>query len=416
MLRSFVFAALLVSTGATVAGCATAGPAKQSTPTAKRLYNVGEERFAAGEPEQAVQLWRHAITQLPPTKDFDALRHELILRLAFGQIVSYHHGGKLVHLFDAKRMLERYLVAHEGLFGEAEKAKAERGEVYEILFEVERRIEDPPVDVAATSAVAMVEPRGDGTAAGGTAPGDDPNATTAAQGASPAATTTLPRKSRRRAREDAEGNDRVVVVDTRDRPSVDDPAMLKKLKKWGPEDGLVLTAPSVVPWLPARAYVRIDGLAHRLDEGEGRKGAQSVASAVIRSVRPALRACYDGAFARAPADYALATVEFAVDADGAVQTPRIVDGMVGDALGDVCVLERLADAYVGDDENVEPMRLAVNLMFFFDDAVMMNEGNSRTVRNDLDLAVDGIVERSKFKRRGRGPGFDVPRNLPPITR
>lgn len=245
-----------------ITGCAsTRGAGGSSEPGAKRIYNAGEARFAAGEPEQAVSLWRHAITQLPPTEQYDGLRHKLILRLAFGQLVAYEHSADLAYLFDAKQMLDRYLVAHVGLFGEDAAAKAERDQVYELLTEVERLLEDPPVEIAASSARNHLA--GKGVSAGDGAA--EVGASTAADAPTPTAAT----KRRRRAREDAEGEERVVVVDTKDRPSVDDPAQKAKLRSWAPEAGLTLTAPSVESWLPARSYVRLDGRAARLDDGRG---------------------------------------------------------------------------------------------------------------------------------------------------
>jgi hypothetical protein len=345
-----------------IAGCgSTRHAGGSSEPGAKRIYNAGEARFAAGEPEQAVSLWRHAITQLPSTEQYDALRHKLILRLAFGQMVAYQHSADLAYLFDAKQMLDRYLVAHAELFGEGAAAKGERDQVYELLTEVERLLEDPPVEIAASSARDHLAGRATASAASADAAAPDAPGTTAGK--------------RRRAREDAEGDERVVVVDTKGRPSVDDPEFKAKLRSWLPEAGLSLTAPSTQPWLPARSYVRLDGRAARLDDGRGGPAAQAVASDVLRAVRPALRACYDGAYARVPADYALATVELTVTSDGTVATPRIVDGVVGDAEGDVCVIEHLEGARLAAFEADGAMTLEVPLMFFFENAVLANEAS-----------------------------------------
>lgn len=375
---------------------------KSTEPVAQRLYQVGEEKFAAGHPEDAVALWRHAITQLPQTERYDALRHRLILRLGFGQVVAYHHTGKLAHLFDGKRMLDRYLVTHQELFGETEAAKRERGEVYELLFEMESRIEDPPESVEAGTAVGLVEPE---------VPVAD-----AAEVAEAAPTKS--RRRQRRAKEDADGDHRTVVVDTARRPSVDDPEMKKELTRWNPTAGLVLTAPSAEPWLPARAYVRIDGLPRRLDDAEresGKARAPAVAAEIVRSVRPALRACYDGAFSRSPSEseYALATVEVEVGADGSVGGAVIASGIVGDAIGDACVLERLADARVATAD-ASPMRLTIDLLFFFDKAVMMNDDSGRSARNKLDMMLDGLAKSTSARHRRRST--EVPSGLPGIER
>lgn len=382
-----------------IAGCgSTRHAGGSSEPGAKRIYNAGEARFAAGEPEQAVSLWRHAITQLPSTEQYDALRHKLILRLAFGQMVAYQHSADLAYLFDAKQMLDRYLVAHAELFGEGAAAKGERDQVYELLTEVERLLEDPPVEIAASSARDHL--------AGNVGVGAAPSAASA--GGATATTTTR----RRRAREDAEGSDRVVVVDTKGRPSVDDPEFKAKLRSWWPEAGQQMTAGSIEPWLPARSYVRLDGRAARLDDGRAGPTAQVLASDVLRAVRPALRACYDGAYARVPADYALATVELTVTHEGTVATPRIVDGVVGDAEGDVCVIEHLEGARLASFTADGAMTLAVPLMFFFDNAVQLNETKGRAVRNELDLMLDGMAAGSSSSSARRNSA--VPRGMAPI--
>ena len=113
------------------------------TPDASRIYTVGEAHYARGEYSQAVELWRQAIVKLPPTADADELRHALILRRAYGQLMAWRYQGDEAHLHDAQQMLERYLVRHEELLGNTEDALAQRGEVYELLFEVERALEPP---------------------------------------------------------------------------------------------------------------------------------------------------------------------------------------------------------------------------------------------------------------------------------
>lgn len=388
-------------------GCASARHGESAAePTARRMYTAGEARFAAGEPEQAVSLWRRAITQLPPTEQYDAVRHKLILRLAFGQLVAYEHSGNLDFLFDAKQMLDRYLVTHGELFGEGAAAKAERDQVYELLTEAERLLEDPPVELAATSARDRIGGAGDGAPSSATAESADTEVAT--DGTAPAET----RRRRTRPKDDAEGDERLVVVDTKKRPSVDDPDMKRKLRSWSPEAGAVLVQPTVAKWLPQRSYVRLDGRASRLDAGQGGPAAQAVASDLLRSVRPALRACYDGAYARAPADYALATVELTVTPEGTVATPRIVEGVVGDADGDVCVLEGLEGAKLAELQPDAAMTLAVPLMFFFDNAVGFNEGTGRSVRSEMDLMLDSLANTTS--RRMRARSADVPNGMAPI--
>ena len=94
------------------------------TPSAARIYTIGEEQFAAGHYHEAVELWRHAVLALPTTADFDDLRHQLILRLAYGQLMAWSASGNPGYLEDAQQMLERYAQRHGAIFGEIDDASA----------------------------------------------------------------------------------------------------------------------------------------------------------------------------------------------------------------------------------------------------------------------------------------------------
>lgn len=63
---------------------------------------MGEEQFAAGHYHEAVELWRHAVLALPAEPDFDDLRHQLVLRLAYGQLMAWRHSDNPGCLEDAQ--------------------------------------------------------------------------------------------------------------------------------------------------------------------------------------------------------------------------------------------------------------------------------------------------------------------------
>ena len=129
--------------------------------TAQRIYMVAEERYAAGDFEAAVDLMRHALLQLPPAPEHDHLRHELILRMGHTQLRASAASGQAAPLVDAQQMLTRYLERHEALFGENAVARAERGEVYELLFLVEQQLEPVSIDLgdeASDEALAAASP------------------------------------------------------------------------------------------------------------------------------------------------------------------------------------------------------------------------------------------------------------------
>ncbi len=117
------------------------------TASSRRIYWLAEEQFSQGDYLGAVQLWRHALLQLPKTASADSVRHALVLRMAYGWLAAAETTGEAAPAIDGVTMLERYIERHEALFGDDEHAQLERGQVYEILFALEQRVapsEDAP--------------------------------------------------------------------------------------------------------------------------------------------------------------------------------------------------------------------------------------------------------------------------------
>ncbi len=360
---------------------------------ARRLYTAGEHEFAAGRADKAVALWRQAILQLPEDETYDDVRHRLILRRAYGQLVAYEQTHERAYLDDGESMLMRYLEHHAALFGDATDAVKERGDVYEILFEFDTRIESlPPVaEPTKVAEKAAEDPQREPVAdlatigmyddtrmsrAGGVAYSESPVRPGTRQG-TPYGTS----------RPWREGDVRVVNVDTHQRPSVDDPATRAALRGWASEPVPWLTMPMVEEWIPPRPYVRVGGLAKRVEGKEAKLGGQGLATAVVRNVRPQLRSCYDAAFARVPDAVVQATVEFDVLPDGTIGRPTIVSGGVVDATGDACVLDQLALARVNADSGRAATRVRVPLTFFYDGAVYYDEAGGRGISSIMQTGV-----------------------------
>lgn len=329
------------------------GPVSRTDVTeAKRLYTAGEGQLTAGHAELAVALWRRAIVLLPATAAYDAQRHALILRLGYGLLLANHQTGDQRHLEQAAELLTRYAERHEQLFGDDAEAKAQRGAIYEQLYEVERRL-DPPAD----------SPADDGP----TAPAE-PSAEVATTPGETIHRTVRVRKRRASA------------------PSLDDARVFEWLA--GPitnaETGLILTSPQLAPLTEARAYVRVAGRVR----GPGRRSLsrqrshQALATAVLEAVRPDLRACFVDAFSREPTNVVQTDAEFTVTRRGRVRGARIVGAPVIDARGSACVDRHLAAA---QPENPRSHgRLRVPLVFFWKDANSLDEGNGVIVRDWMD--------------------------------
>lgn len=415
-MRQWCFAICLGLSACAGSGLRARAP-ESGESVARRLYAVGEQRFAEGRADQAVALWRHAITQLPQTAQYDELRHKLVLRLGYGQLVAYETTGKLAHLYDGARMLERYLAKHESLFGGRGHAKAERDQVYDLLGEIEIRIAKPPrpaglADAAPVVADASEPPPFDPFLRGipsrpktlDTSVAEDPQPTPMAQ--RKAWEAAHPDRAWGRPREDDRGLERVVIVDRRKlaQPDIHDPVVREALRRWDPFAGAILTAPSIAQVHGPRALVRIGGLARRTDGQGERLAAHGLAAAAIRSARPALRACYDAAFARNPSFVATTEVSFTVQADGTIAQPRIVEGTTGDSFGDICVLERLAAVKLPAIEGGEATPVSIPLTFFYEGARYLNEANGAQGANTYHLQYAGGMPSASDGTADGGPG------------
>lgn len=246
---------------------------------------------------------------------------------------------------DHERMLERYLVVHEQLLGDAEAARAQRDEVYALLGDI---------------TVARAEP---------------PAAETAALNPAPPEQSSLPPVDAH-AGEVLDGDvTRKVVVDANDRPTVDDPATRAQLKSaFGDAEAAgLLTFPDDFVLHPERPLVRVRRWPRLADSADGSRARLRPWLAVVRAARPQLERCYSSAFSRQPRDVVDLTVEVTVDQNADGRRPSIVSGELVDALGDACVLDALAFApakelaSLADDDR---SRVRIELRFFWQPAAI----------------------------------------------
>jgi hypothetical protein len=318
----------------------------------KRLYTIGEQAMARGKAVEAVALWRRAILLLPDTAEYDAVRHRLMMRLGYGMMVAYEQTGDRDFGHDAVRMLERYADRHTQIFGDDRDKQKERAEIYELLGEAELQLERGVV------AKATVEPR------------------------TPA-----------HVDEGAPANmDRTVVVPSGrklNRPSVDDPEIRAKLNSFATDaqTGLVLTRPMLAEVHPARGLVRMQGIARAIEGtvGADRFALHHSARSAFVSVRPALRNCFDQAFARKPTAVVRTEAELVLEPDGTVSDAKIVGAPVIDGKGNRCVSETFADARVVARAPQERVRVRVPLVFFWEPSILIDEANGVSGR-DVDLS------------------------------
>ena len=345
--------------------------------TAARIYTTAEQLVDQGRYGEAVLLVRHAVLQLPEDSGADALRHRLLLRMAYLQMLAADQTGDLAHAQNAKVMLDRYLAKHEGLFGDGEEARAERGEVYEILYEVETLLEGP---------------------------GEDEEATEVEEHDVPAQPTAKAEKTF--AGQDLEDSfTRKVRVQKQRLADPDDPRVRERLEGdfSSGEAGLVLTKGEFVMLHPARGLVRARGLATAVGErpAEERREARRLGRELLVRARPQLRRCYDAAFARTLVRVSTGTVEASIAPDGSVTKARIVEGGLADALGDVCVIERIEATHLAADTTRTETRVRLPLTFFRQNAVYIYEGTGETFGDSTGNDVQPVKPA-------------VPTEMPPI--
>jgi hypothetical protein len=360
--------------------------------SAQRIYLVAEERYAAGAYDEAVELMRNALLQLPPEPEHDGLRHQLLLRMGHTQLRAYAVSGQAAPLQDAQQMLTRYLERHEQLFGETEAALLERGEVYELLYEVERRLEpmvttevSPPqlAQVTVVGDAASEEPSVDADLepVGADTTDTDLVAADVDAGAVVAAAAPVdavdadadPETTREPADDDDDdGYFRRIFVRNGKLASIDDPQVREKLRTdfstgWA---DLILTAPGLAlihgPRPLVRGSSRLAGPGDRDQKQLARRAGQSL----LRDARPTLRSCYDAAFARQPVPVLESKVEASIHPDGSVSHVRIVDGGLVDGYGDACVIEALQSTTIAPLAEVDgSVRVEIALLFFYENAV-----------------------------------------------
>ncbi len=367
-------------------GCArsvqqTGGPAK---PSATDIYRTGEARYSVGAYEEAVQLWRHAILELPQTAAYDDLRHKLVCRLAYGQLMAWSSSADTTHLYNAKQMLDRYLARHQSLRGPSKNAKAQRDDVYELLYQVESRLPaEQPESTPPDSATALDAETGEPMASE-----SEPETETETE-----TDDTNEDETRDRS---GDGDVREVVV-TRQRPSVDDPRIRQLLSGQFTDPFSLngLTTPGPVVYHEPRPMLRRGAARASAEDITDRRTGRRVAGAVFQAAREEVADCFTSAYARQPGLYTRLMLGFTVEPDGSVSKASVVEGSLGDPLGDLCVIEALENTRFTSDGMVARQDVALPLTLWMSGAIMIDEwsGRSMTVGHANDVPFNGIKRR-----------------------
>lgn len=316
----------------------TPGPnADAVTDASRRIYWLAEEQFSKGDYFGAVQLWRHALLQLPKTASADPVRHALVLRMAYGWLAAAEATGEAAPAIDGVTMLERYIERHEALFGDDKHAQQERGQVYEILFELEQRLpsSDDASDPAQEDETEEEKLSGNTEIAKASEGSDDePPPVAGGDG-------------------DAEF---VREVDVRRRKT--DPQLARDRLESdfsNADAGLMFGSYGLALMQGPRPLLRVRTAQWTGERGE-RPRARSAARAIADQAREELLSCYLHAVGRNGNEPA--AVGLRLEDKGDHLSVVITSGSLLDAWGDVCVAESLAKLEV-------PQALALDTEFLF---------------------------------------------------
>lgn len=333
----------------------SAGPSSDAVSDAsRRIYWLAEGQFSKGDYLGAVQLWRHALLQLPKTASADSVRHALVLRMAYGWLAAAETSGEVAPAIDGATMLERYIERHEALFGDSKHAQAERGQVYEILFELEERL--PSSDDASDTQTEEVPSPAAEIATVAEPTDDEP-----------------PPKAGRDG--DAEF---VREVDVRRRKTDPQVARDRLESDFSSADaGLTFGSYGLALMQGPRPLLRVRSAQWTGERGE-RPRARSAARAIADQAREELISCYLHAVGRNGDEPAV--VGLRLEDKGDHLSVVITGGSLLDAWGDVCVAESLAKLEVP-----QALALDTEFLFFVQGAQYAAEWTGAGIHRELGL-------------------------------
>ncbi len=340
----------LTLTLAATAGCASQpdrlrAPAQQPiiSEHSKKLYALGEQRYAEGAYGAAVALWRQVFLQLPSEAAGDELRHKLVARMAHALTRDYLATGSRARLTDAQRLLERYLAKHEELFGDARAAVKQRWELVGALVEIEQALEAHDARVPPRSTLTDATPKAV------SARRYAPRASSAREPSRPPPRS-APAPVERAPVIAGEDGVRVVKVGTPEAPRhklgfIDNPTARAFFLSPGVH-GASAVGTARRSLTPPRVIVRVGALQVRGERlsAATRRDARLRARGAVLTLRPALERCFEQAMGRARRSSAEVTVDFTIQPDGRVARVLISEGVLLDADGDLCLLEAFEQA------------------------------------------------------------------------
>jgi hypothetical protein len=314
-----------------------------------RLYQLGESLALRGDHVGAVALWRQTFLLLPSGPEADALRSKLVVRMSRGVLMAYQGTQNPAYLDWGRQVLERYLAKLDELHGD--HGIHGRSELFELLGELEAKLEAVETTESARSRDAGQSELADAAKAGG-GPVDDARSTSIDGEAAPddrdmatdidSAFDNLHEHENTHRGEpvDPRGMSRSVVVRDRGRLArLDDPRVQRHLRHPSPL-GQTLFESDYGRYHATRVLVR-RGVSRALDPDsshEERRAARRRAADAVRAARDKLATCYEEALSRKPQLVTRIAFELTFATDGSLDGVSIAEGHLVDAVGDACAM------------------------------------------------------------------------------
>lgn len=307
----------------------------RSARTAQTYYLAGEAAYEDADYGQAAALWKRAVIELPRRPAYDGLRHKLLVRVGHGQLMAYASTGDQAYLDEGIAMLEAYAERHTQLLGDTAEAQDERGQVFELIGEMEVAREDRRASQTELPEMQAETPEEDSFV--------DPHADEILT---------------------EDGLEREVRVRGYERPDVNDPVTRAKLASPFANDLQpgVLTRSGSFSYEP-RALVRLTRLPLPR-AGNDAAAASRVGRSVVSVGRRVMQDCYAEHLSEGTTETAV-RVQISVADDGAVTLANLASGSLGSEDADACLVDGLETVQLAEYD-AGAVDASLDLMFFLD--------------------------------------------------
>jgi hypothetical protein len=106
----------------------------------RQLYEEGKAKFDTYDYAGAIDLWTKAYAKLEPVEGNREIRNNLVYNIATAQEKAFEINGEVVHLRQARALLQRYLDEYKSLYRPTDEGREEVAKVEARIQEIDDRI------------------------------------------------------------------------------------------------------------------------------------------------------------------------------------------------------------------------------------------------------------------------------------